>query len=157
MSLPISASTILRIVGGVFITLGLVAWIVAVTSLGSYENSSIAWALLGGFALVVGALLLYVAQQYADEREAERIRSLGVRVTATVTEISERDDNDTGTKAYLHAAWRDPQTERSYNLTSQALPRAIAYSYRPGDPVVVFIDPADPYHCYFEVSEHTRP
>ena len=56
-------------------------------------------------------------------------------------------------KAYVHASWHDPENERTYELTSQSVPRAVARSYRPGDPVVVFIDPADPQRNHFEIVE----
>jgi hypothetical protein len=77
-----------------------------------------------------------------------------MRVAATVTSISERDDDDTGIKGYINASWRDPETEKTYTMTSHPVSRALAQSYREGDPVVVFIDPADPAnHNHFEVVE----
>ncbi len=153
MPLRISTPDALRLGGGIFMLGGLAACVAALTTIGSGTDTSTSWAVLGGFCMIVGTLLFVAARQVALEQEVERIRSLGTRVAATVTEVSERDEGDDGVKAYLHATWRDPQTERTHALTSQSVPRALARSYRPGDPVVVFIDPADPQRCHFELAE----
>ena len=152
----ISMPMCLRIGGAVCFLLGGAAWIAALSSLGG-GSSSVSWAVLGLFPIALGSGLFYIASSIARDEEVERIRALGKRVAATVTKVTERDPNDTGIKAYLHATWQDPETGYIHELESRALPRAVGQSYNIGDPVVVFIDPADPQHNHFEIAEYSSP
>ncbi len=117
------------------------------------------------FLLFIALIALIIAAAVVDavnrQKRVDRIRALGhrviahfVRVGTSLSSISDGVTIQTTTHYHLEAAWLDPHSEQQVILRSQSIPQAIALSFQLDDPVVVFVDPADPTACVFDLNTH---
>lgn len=96
----------------------------------------------------VGMMILSRYHKETERLKQNWLNQYGVQVSATVTRhevIKEvRNDGDTRYTYYIHLAWQDPGTERSYSFKQSINREAEFQFYSQGKLLPVQFDPDDP-------------
>jgi hypothetical protein len=140
--------------GGIWLVVGLAF---AATSLGALlfadraamDEPGLLWVFLPVGLVLAGAGGYIVRRARVTAARDRRLLHSGIQVTATVTDIR-RSPIDINRQARWHVLYRyEYTTGRSLEGKSRSLSGAAVERFRPGDQVLIKVDPRDPKESLF--------